>query len=122
MIAGIVLLAVGLKKVQGYVGGDGAHSLRDVLPVLPLSVMCGGVALFLLGHAAFTYRAERRVKVQRIATAAVLLAAIPPAAHLPALGALGLVTGIMMVLIAGEAVRFSEDRERIRDEEAAEPR
>jgi low temperature requirement protein LtrA len=108
---------VGLKKVQAYVGGDGGHSLHDALPVLPLSAMYGGVALFLIGHVAFTYRVERMVKVQRVVTAVLIIALIPLAAQLPALGALALVTAIMVVLIAAESIRFSDDRERIRHED-----
>ena len=117
MIAGIVLLAVGLKKVQSFVGGEGGHSLHDALPTIPLSAMYAGVALFLLAHVAFTYRVERLVKVQRVVTAALLLVLIPLAAHLPALGALGLLTGVMVVLIAAESFRFADARERIRHED-----
>jgi low temperature requirement protein LtrA len=116
MIAGIVLLAVGLKKVQAYVGGDGNHTLHDTLPTLPVAAMFAGVALFLLGHVAFTYRCERLVKVQRVVTAAILLAAIPFAANLPALGALAVLTAVMVVLIAAESFRFADAREQIRHE------
>jgi low temperature requirement protein LtrA len=114
MIAGIVLLAVGLKKVQAYVGGDGEHSLRDALPSLPLSAMFVGVAVFLLAHVAFTYRAERLIKVQRVVTAVVLLLLIPLATHLPALGALAVLTGVMVLLICTESLRFADARERVR--------
>jgi low temperature requirement protein LtrA len=121
MIAGIVLLAVGLKQVQAYVGGDGAHSLHDALPSLPLSAMYAGVALFLLAHVAFTYRAERLVKVQRVVTAVLLLVLIAPAVHIPALGALALLTGVMVLLIAAESLRFADAREQVRhDEDTAE--
>jgi low temperature requirement protein LtrA len=121
MIAGIVLLAVGLKKVQAYVGGDGDHSLHDALPSLPLTAMYAGVALFLLAHVAFTYRAERLVKVQRVVTAALLLVLIAAAIHLPALGALALLTGVMVLLIGAESFRFADAREQIRhDGEGAE--
>jgi low temperature requirement protein LtrA len=116
MIAGIVLLAVGLKQVQAYVGGEGDHSLHDALPALPLWAMYAGVALFLLAHVAFTYRVERLIKVQRVVTAALLLVLITPAAHLPALGALALLTGVMVVLIAAESLRFADAREQIRHE------
>jgi low temperature requirement protein LtrA len=118
MIAGIVLLAVGLKQVQAYVGG-GAHSLHDALPSLPLSAMYAGVALFLLAHVAFTYRAERLLKVQRVVTAVLLVLLIAPAMHLPALGALALLTGVMVLLIAAESLRFADAREQVRHEEDA---
>ena len=77
MIAGIVLMALGLKKVLAYVAGEDGHTLSDVLPMLPLAAMYGGVALFLLAHVAFTYRVERLVKLQRVATAVLLLGADP---------------------------------------------
>jgi low temperature requirement protein LtrA len=118
MIAGIVLLAVGLKKVQVYVGGDG-HSLRDALPSIPLSAMYAGVALFMIAHVAFTFRAERLVKVQRVVTAVVLLLLIPLAMHLPALGALALLTGVMVLLIGAESLRFADARERVRHQDEA---
>jgi low temperature requirement protein LtrA len=121
MIAGIVLLALGLKQVQAYVGGDAGHSLHDPLQTLPTASMYAGVSLFLLAHVAFTYRAERIVKVQRVVVAGVLLALIPLAVELPALGALALLTAVMVALIAMESVRFSEARERIRHEEDPTP-
>ncbi len=120
IIAGIVLLAVGLKKVQAYVGGDG-HSLHDALPTLPLAAMYGGVALFLLAHVAFTYRAEGLVKIQRVVTGVLLVALIPLAGHLPALGALALLTAVMVLLIAAESLRFADARERIRHETSQNP-
>ncbi len=117
MIAGIVLMALGLKKVLAYVAGEDGHTLSDVLPMLPLAAMYGGVALFLLAHVAFTYRVERLVKLQRVATAVLLLALIPVGARLPALGALAMLTAIMVVMIALESVWFADSRERIRHEE-----
>jgi low temperature requirement protein LtrA len=117
MIAGIVLLALGLEEVQALVGGADGHTLSDPLDPLQAAAMYGGVALFLLAHVAFAYRAERVVKVQRVVVALVILALIPIASRLPALGALALLTGIMVLLIAGESIRFSEARERIRHEE-----
>jgi low temperature requirement protein LtrA len=122
LIAGIVLLALGLKQVQASVGGDEGHSLRDALPSLPLVSMYAGVSLFLLAHVAFAYRVERVVKVQRVVVALALLALIPLGLAVPALAALALVTAVMVVLIAGESVRFSAARERIRheDDEAGE--
>jgi low temperature requirement protein LtrA len=119
LIAGIVLLALGLKEVEGQVGGEGGHSLTDELALLPLAAMYVGVALFLLAHVAFTYRAEHVVKAQRVVTAAMLLLLAPVAALLPALAALTLATGIMVAMIAIESVRFADARERIRHEDEA---
>ena len=50
--------------------------------------------------------------------AVLLCALIPLAKELPALVALGLVTVILVVMIASEAVRYAEAREQVRHEEA----
>jgi len=55
--------------------------------------------------------------VRRVVTALVLVALIPLAVHLSALGALTLATALMVVLIAAESIRYSEARERIRHED-----
>jgi low temperature requirement protein LtrA len=117
MIAGVVLMALGLEEVMGQVGGDHGHTVDDALAILPLVAMYGGVALFLVSHVAFTFRVERLVKVRRVIAAAVLLALIPVGARLAALGALALLFAVMALLIAMESIRFAEARERIRHEE-----
>jgi low temperature requirement protein LtrA len=117
LIAGIVLLALGLEEVMAFVAGAHGHTWHDPLPTLKLAAMYAGVALFLLAHVAFTYRAERLVKWLRVVTAAVILALIPLGERLSALGALALLAGAMVALIAIESVRFAEARERIRHED-----
>jgi membrane protein YdbS with pleckstrin-like domain len=71
----------------------------------------------LLAHSAFKYRTWHRVTVQRIAVALLLAGLIPLAAELAALTALGLLTAVVLVMIASEAVRHSELREQVRHEE-----
>jgi low temperature requirement protein LtrA len=119
LIAGIVLLALGLEEILAIVAGANEHTWHDPLPTFKLSAMYGGVALFLLAHVAFTYRAEHRIKRLRVLVAAVVLALIPLADQLSALGALGLLAAMLVAMIAIESVRFAEARERIRHEEAA---
>ena len=117
MVAGIVLLALGIEQVLEHVGVTTLHGLSDPLPLLPLGALYGGVALFLLAHAAFKFRTWGQVTVRRMAVAVLLLALIRLAAELPALGALGLLTAVMVAMIATEAVRYSEFREQVRHEE-----
>jgi low temperature requirement protein LtrA len=117
MIAGIVLLALGLKKVLVWVGDASDHALPDPLELLPLAAMFSGVALYLLAHVAFRYRNVHSINIQRVVVAALLLALIPVGARIPALAALGLVTAIMVAMIAFEAVKFADLRERVRHEE-----
>jgi len=117
MVAGIVLVALGLKKVIEFVGDGAHHELSDALAWLPLATLYGGAALYLLSLAAFKRRILRTLSVGRTAVAVLLLALIPAAAQLPALAALGLLAAVLIGLIVFEALRFSETRERVRHEE-----
>ena len=118
MVAGIVLVALGVEEVLHQVGDTSDGELSLSLPILPLTALYGGVALFLFAHVAFKYRTWRQVTVRRLAVAVLLCALIPLAKELPALVALGLVTAILVVMIASEAVRYAEVREQVRHEEA----
>jgi low temperature requirement protein LtrA len=116
MVAGIILMALGLKLVIEHVG-DLTVRQADPLPPLALAAMFGGAALYLLADVAFRYRVWRVVTVQRVVVAALLIALIPVGDEIPALAALGVLTAVMVCLIALEAVRFSEFRERVRHED-----
>jgi hypothetical protein len=50
MVAGIIFVALGIKQTLAYVG--------DQLGTVPAVALCGGVALYLLGHNAFRLRDE----------------------------------------------------------------
>jgi low temperature requirement protein LtrA len=117
MVAGIVLVALGLKKVIEFVGDGTHHELSDALAWLPLATLYGGAALYLLSLAAFKRRIVRILSVGRTVVAALLLALIPAAAQLPALAALGSLAAVLIGLIVFAALRFSETRERVRHEE-----
>ena len=110
MIAGIVLLALGLKKSLEHVG--------DPLHVEPATALLGGIALYLLAHVAFRWRNVHRFSTQRLAAAIVLVALVPLAVEVPALATIGIATGVLVVLIAYETVRFAELRERLRHQAA----
>jgi low temperature requirement protein LtrA len=120
MIVGIVLAALGLKKVLEYVGNTAKYELVKALPTLPLAALYGGVALYLLAHVAFRLRNVHTVNVQRVAVAVVILALVPVAmaVHLPALAALAVLSTLVVGLIVFEAVRFAEVRDHVRHHEA----
>jgi low temperature requirement protein LtrA len=111
MVAGIVLFAFGVKKTLGDVG--------EPLKLVPAAGLCGGVALYLLAHVAFRLRNVGTLNRQRLVVAAVLLALVPLTRDAPALATLALVAVVATALIAYEAIRFAEDRERVRHAEAA---
>jgi low temperature requirement protein LtrA len=112
MVAGIVLLALGLKKTLGDVGGS--------LDAVPATAMLGGTAVYLLAHVAFRLRNLRTLNVQRLVCAVLLVALIPVAVELPALVTLGVLAAVLTALIAYEALRFAEARDRVRHQLAAE--
>ena len=61
MVAGIVLLALGLKKTLEHVD--------DPLKLVPAVAMLGGIALYLLAHVAFRWRNVHRFSTQRVVCA-----------------------------------------------------
>jgi low temperature requirement protein LtrA len=114
MVAGIVLLALGLKKVLEYVGDTEHHHLEDPLKGIGLYALFFGVVLYLLGHVGFKWRTSRRLGVSRLITAALAVAAVPALGKAPALAQLAVLTGLLTGLVAFEAVRFSRERDELR--------
>jgi low temperature requirement protein LtrA len=116
LITGVILLALGMKKLLENVGDTEHHDLAYPLTGIGLYALYGGVSLYLVSHAAFKLRATHILSVQRLVAAAMVLALLPLGAQLPALGALVVLTAVVVGLVAFEAIRFAEDRERIRHE------
>jgi low temperature requirement protein LtrA len=112
MFAGIVLFGLGLKTTLSHVD--------EALATVPAVGLCGGAALYLLGHIAFLFRTTGRVFRRRTIGAAVLLALVPAAHAVPALAALALVSAVCSLIAAYEAIRYREHRVRIRHPELAE--
>lgn len=110
MVAGIVLLAFGLKKTLGQVG--------DPLKLVPATALLGGTALYLLAHVAFRLRNVRSLNRRRLVVAVLLLAFVPAAVHLPSLATLAILAAVLSLLIAYEALRYADSRERVRHQSA----
>ena len=117
MVAGIALVARGIEQILHQVGHpiDGELSLG--LSLVPLASLYGGVALFLFAHVAFKYRTWGRVTLHRLGVAVLICASIPLAAELPALAALGVLSAVLVAMIAIEAIRYAEAREQVRHED-----
>ena len=113
MVAGIVLLSLGLKKTLAHV--------EDPLKLVPAVALLGGTALYLLAHVAFRWRNVHRFSAPRLLGAIVLVALLPAAVELPALATLGIVAVLLAVLIAYETVQFAELRERLGRQVSREP-
>jgi low temperature requirement protein LtrA len=113
MVAGVVLLALGLKKTLLHV--------EDPLELVPAVALLGGPALYLLAHVAFRWRNVHRFSTLRLLGAIVLVGLIPVALELPALVSVGTVAALLAALIAYETVHFAELRDRLRHQLAREP-
>jgi low temperature requirement protein LtrA len=65
LVAGIIVFAVGVKAATGGVSQPLADAAR--------LCFCGGVALYLVGHAAFRLRMTRTLEVAKLAAAAAVM-------------------------------------------------
>src|SRR5215210_2713917 len=89
MVAGIIFVALGVKQTLSHVG--------DPLGTIPATALCGGVALYLLGHNAFRLRGIGSVSVPRLVVTMLCLALIPLAVTVPSLVTLT----VIAVLLCG---------------------
>ena len=108
MVAGIVLVALGMKKTIG----DVSEPLKEV----PAIAMLGGTALYLVAHVAFRRRNVGTLSLHRLGAAVVLVLLVPLAVEVDALVTLALLAVLLALLLAYETVRFAEARDRIRHE------
>ena len=106
MIAGIVLVALGVKKTIGHVD--------EPLETVPAVALFGGVALYHGAHVGFRLRMFGTLNRQRLAALVACLALIPVGTEVDALVALGAGRGGG---VGGDRVRgdpLRESRRRIR--------
>jgi low temperature requirement protein LtrA len=113
MVAGIVLVAFGMKTTIAHVG--------DPLDIVPATALAGGAALYLLAHVAFRLRNLGTLNRQRLAVAVVLLGVIPLALVVPAVVTAAVVAALYSALIAYEAHHFADARDRIRHHTGEQP-
>jgi low temperature requirement protein LtrA len=106
MVAGIVLVALGLKKTLLHVD--------DPLETVPAVALLGGVALYLLGHVAFRFRHVHTINRQRLLLSLLLLALVPLAREVSPLVILGLVDALLCAMIVYETINYGEGRSRLR--------
>src|SRR4029453_6782109 len=95
MGAGVIYLALGMKKVAEYVGDGTHHALTDPLSATALWALYGGVAAYLIGHLAFRLRNLGSINRPRAVVAVVVLVAPLAVGQAPALAALAVLAGIL---------------------------
>jgi low temperature requirement protein LtrA len=106
MVAGIALVAVGLKLTLAHV--------EDPLRLVPAAALLGGAALYLLAHVAFRLRNMGSVSVRRLLCALALVALLPASSALSALALLTIVSALLVAMILYEVLRYAEMRDRVR--------
>jgi low temperature requirement protein LtrA len=117
LVIGVVLTALGVKKVLEYVSDTTDHTLADPLKGVPLGALVGGVVLYLLGHVLFKWlTVHHHLSVIRLAAAGAILLAAPLITSVPALGQLGFVAGLLTLTLVVESMIWAESRHQIRTE------
>jgi low temperature requirement protein LtrA len=111
MIAGIVLVALGMKKTLG--------DVDDPLKTVPAAALLGGLAAYLLAHVSFRYRHIHTINTRRALLAVILVALLPVAIEIPALATVAAVTALAWLLIVIETRGYGEGRSRLRHEDFA---
>ncbi len=111
LVAGIVLVALGLKVAIGH------HD--EHLHAAPAFALLGGTAAYLLGLVAFRYRQVHTVNRRRLGLAIVLLILIPVATAVAAWISLAIVVVLIWAMIAYEHRGYGPGREQLRHEAAA---
>jgi low temperature requirement protein LtrA len=106
LVAGIVLLALGTKKVLEYT--------EKPLDTIPAVALCGGVGLYLLAQVARRARAMHTFGKHRFVAAVLCFALIPAALELDSLITLAILATLTSSLVAYEYWRFREARGRLR--------
>jgi low temperature requirement protein LtrA len=106
MVAGIVIFALGIKKLL--------PGVDEQLRTVPAVALCAGPALYLLALSAFKRRNIGSWNRPRLVGATLLVALVPVATAVPALLALAVVAVIAVSVMAYEYVRYAEARDRIR--------
>ena len=106
MVAGIILVALGIKKTLA--------GVAEPLGTIPAAALCGGVALYLLGHNAFRLRDVGSVSVPSLVVAILCCALIPIAVSAPSLITLAILAVLLCALAAFETMRSREFRRELR--------
>ncbi|MEV8589180.1 low temperature requirement protein A [Streptomyces sp. NPDC051180] len=99
LVAGVVLCALGMKKVLQQVADTGHYGLAEPLHGAVAWSLTGGVGVFLLGAAAIVLRTSGRRPIALAVGGVCCLVAGPAVALVPALVALGVLATLAAVLV-----------------------
>jgi low temperature requirement protein LtrA len=106
MVAGIIFSALGIEQTLAHTG--------DPLGTIPAVALCGGIALYLLGHNAFRLREEGSLSVPRLVVAVVCLGLIGVGVRVSSILTLAVLSLVVCGLAAFETVTSGELRRELR--------
>jgi low temperature requirement protein LtrA len=112
MVAGIVLVALGLKTTIGHTD--------EHLHAVPAFALLGGLAIYLFGHVAFRYRHVHTINRQRLLLGIVLVLLVPVATEVPALVPVAIANLLIWAMITYETRLYGEGRGKVRRPQTAE--
>ncbi len=112
MVAGIVLVALGLKTTIGHTD--------EPLHAVPAFALLGGLAIYLFGHVAFRYRHVHTINRQRLLLGIVLILLVPVATEVPALVPVTIANLLIWAMITYETRLYGEGRGKVRRPQTAE--
>ncbi|WP_406863969.1 low temperature requirement protein A [Streptomyces sp. HUAS MG47] len=111
LVAGVVLTALGMKKVLQQVSDTGHYGLAEPLHGVAAWSLTGGVGVYLLGAAALAHRTTGRPSAALLAGGALCLVAGAAVTLVPALLALALLACAVATAVAVDG-RVAARRER----------
>jgi low temperature requirement protein LtrA len=111
MVAGIVLMALGLKKTLGDVDAE--------LKTEVAFALLGGVGVYVLALVGFRYRHIRSINRRRLALGLGLFALLPLAIEIPALAALAIAAVLVWAVVIYDTRIYGEGRWRVRHDDFA---
>jgi low temperature requirement protein LtrA len=114
LVAGVALVALGLKKVLEHATGGEGHQLSEPLSTVGVTALVLGVVAYLVGHVAFLCRLGYPIKKHRLATAIALLPLLVIGRHEPSLVTLGIVAAALNLMVIFETWRYAERRRALR--------
>ncbi|RKN51311.1 low temperature requirement protein A [Micromonospora endolithica] len=120
LIIGVILVALGLKRLLTGVIATPGRAARETLDGLDPLVLYGGVVVFLLALVAIEWRTFRRLDGLSLGGAALLAAGTPLAYLLPTLTALGLLTGLVGLVVLVRLRSTRHMRARVREKALSE--
>lgn len=111
MVLGIVLAALGLKKVVQYAGTGESHTLRDPLEGFTLLALLGGIILYLVTHTAFRAVMSLGIYGGRLLAVAALALLWIIGPHISGYTMLILVAATMTTVVVEESVTHTSQRD-----------